>query len=641
MGETRERPRFWPPTLVHEAISRIPYYISDYTDAWNRKTISSALYILFVSLAPSLTFGEYLNTKTDGAWGVTEVLFATGITGVLYSLLTAQPLTIVGVSGPISILASTIYTLSIRYNINFIIWFSWANIWTAILHFILSFINAPTILIYYITRFSEDTFGMLISIIFIVNSIVDLNTYFTSDNITLDAQYFCFILTFGVAISALYLHNARQWRITTRLIRDLIADYAAVSSCLFFTLVTYVPHFTSTRSTLPTLHVAGIYVPTSTNGRLHNGWFPDLLSIPTWAIFAAILPAIIITALFWFDHCVSKLSCEAERFHLKKPTETFNYDFFVLGLCALLCGLLGIPPANGLIPQCGLHAESLRLHNTTDIQQTETVISQEQLLDNSAENKSALESNVSIVTTMTSSQSNATVLEQRVSNLLQSGLMMLVLCLPTVLSLIPRAVLSGVFLYMGITGLAENQLYHRIKLIISDRSRADDSFSVAMETIRTDKSNKRLSVSATQISLTPMAATNGAVTNVSAWRQWCRVNELGPESTSLTYMTIYVFTAIQAGCFGIVYGITWTPAAVAFPLFILFLIPLRQLILPKLFSLRQLAFLDSQAARPLWTDRASVLTPSSSVALMPLTPTSSIAIIEQDDRRQINEEHKV
>jgi len=68
--------------------------------------------------------------------------------------------------------------------------------------------------------------------------------------------------------------------------------------------------------------------------------------------------AIVLTVLFFFDHNVSSLMCQAPEFHLKKPP-AFNYDCIILGVCVIFCGILGLPPVCGLIPQCPLHTGAL------------------------------------------------------------------------------------------------------------------------------------------------------------------------------------------------------------------------------------------------------------------------------------------
>ena len=42
----------------------------------------------------------------------------------------------------------------------------------------------------------------------------------------------------------------------------------------------------------------------------------------------------------------------------------YHLDFFVLGICIVVTGVLGIPPCNGLIPQAPLHTKSLGVLRT-------------------------------------------------------------------------------------------------------------------------------------------------------------------------------------------------------------------------------------------------------------------------------------
>jgi len=58
---------------------------------------------------------------------------------------------------------------------------------------------------------------------------------------------------------------------------------------------------------------------------------------------------------------------------------------------------------------------------------------------------------------------------------------------------------------------------------------------------------------------------------------------------------IFFFTLVQFSLLAIIYGVTWTPAAISFPIFILLLVPLRRYILPKFFSEDLLLELDSDS----------------------------------------------
>lgn len=72
--------------------------------------------------------------------------------------------------------------------------------------------------------------------------------------------------------------------------------------------------------------------------------------VPPAYIAAALIPALLITILFYFDHSVSSLLAQQTRFNLRKPS-TYSWDLALLGLMTALCGLIGLPPVNGVLPQ--------------------------------------------------------------------------------------------------------------------------------------------------------------------------------------------------------------------------------------------------------------------------------------------------
>ncbi len=76
----------------------------------------------------------------------------------------------------------------------------------------------------------------------------------------------------------------------------------------------------------------------------------DLGRVPGAYIGAALLPALVITLLFFFDHSVSSQMAQQPEFQLEKPS-AYHYDFFLLGIMTLACGLIGVPPVNGVLPQ--------------------------------------------------------------------------------------------------------------------------------------------------------------------------------------------------------------------------------------------------------------------------------------------------
>jgi len=79
-----------------------------------------------------------------------------------------------------------------------------------------------------------------------------------------------------------------------------------------------------------------------------RSWFPDFASLPYYGWLLSVVSAGILTILSFFDHNVSSLLSQRGEFKLKKGS-AFHWDFFVVGLIMLLCGLLGIPFAHGKI----------------------------------------------------------------------------------------------------------------------------------------------------------------------------------------------------------------------------------------------------------------------------------------------------
>lgn len=156
--------------IFYDIKRRIPHYLSDYYQGFHPNSIFSILFMFFTSIAPALAFGFLLDTKTNHELGVVEVLFSTALCGMVYALISGQPMVLVGVTGPISIFTITVYDLSKTFGIPFIQWYSMIGYYTAAFHFILATSNM-CLLIKYVTRFSGETFAVLIAVIYIQEGI--------------------------------------------------------------------------------------------------------------------------------------------------------------------------------------------------------------------------------------------------------------------------------------------------------------------------------------------------------------------------------------------------------------------------------------------------------------------------------------
>jgi len=151
--------------------ARWPLYFDDWRQGLSvgRHIFAPATYIFFASVLPALAFGEQFRDETAGLFSIPHILCATAIAGVLQSVCGGQPLLIVGVAEPIVLVYYYIFkycedTDEIGLAL-FRPFCAWVLILTALMHFVLAAVNASEY-IHAFTRFSGETFGTLIALLF-------------------------------------------------------------------------------------------------------------------------------------------------------------------------------------------------------------------------------------------------------------------------------------------------------------------------------------------------------------------------------------------------------------------------------------------------------------------------------------------
>lgn len=489
---------------------RIPLYFSDFSDFFNLKVSASVLYMFFTSIGPAITFANLLQNETDKEVGVLEVMFSTAICGCIVSLFAGQALVIVGVTGPVSILTIAIYSIADAWDIKFLPFYAWSQIWAAIMLVVQAILNHCD-MVPWVSRFSCEIFGVLIASIYIYSGIAAIVSAFNGGSSN-DIGIFSLLISMGMLWTSIQLSDAKKWVITTSAIRDVIADYGASVSLIFWTVVIYFPGAKD-------VGVEILDVPRQFGTTSGRDWFVDLGDLPAWAIFAAILPGFIIAVLFFFDHNVSSLLCQDPEFKLKKPS-AFHWDYFVVGICLLVTGILGIPPTNGLIPQAPLHTQSLLIREV--VEETD---------------------NTNSTGTRAVKLKVVGAYEQRISNLSTSVLIGLMCFNPFLkaIRLIPTSALSGLFLFMGISSFAGNQFAERLYLLITEPALRSSEHAF-LDTV---------------------------------------------DFTELTK-----FTLMQLVICMTIFAITFTPAAMVFPVLIGVLVPFRLVTIPKFFSAECVNALD-------------------------------------------------
>lgn len=415
--------------IVHDFKSRLPYYRSDFQDAYNYRVLPSTIFVFFTNLLPAIAFAQDMFDATDNSYGLNEVLMASAIGGVAFGLFAGQPLTITGVTGPVSIFSNTVYKLVKNRNTPYFPFMCWIYLWSMVFHFVIAIFNWVSWL-RIISSFSCDAFGFFINFVYITKGIEILNRQFEGDSGYASIMVALLFVIFGCGSYYFgnHTHLLKPW------IRKGFTDYGLPLCVIFFT------GFIHFGGELSLTHFARLptgksFQPTETT---RDGWFIHFWEISVGDVFLAIPFALLLTFLFYFDHNVSALMCQTRDYPLKKPA-SFHWDFALLGLTTGIAGLFGLPPPNGLIPQAPLHTHSLAVHDKYG-----NVIS---------------------------------MVEQRVTNTTQGLMTFVMMTKPflIVLGLIPQAILSGLFFAMGFTGLHESIVTNRIRYIFTETEyRASD-----------------------------------------------------------------------------------------------------------------------------------------------------------------------
>lgn len=565
------------------------------------RILAPTTYIFFASAIPVITFGEQLERDTDGKITAVQTLVSTALCGVIHSIIGGQPLLILGVAEPTVIM----YTFMFNFAKNrqdlgsnlFLAWTGWVCLWTGLLLFLLAILGACSFINRF-TRLAGELFGILIAMLFMQEAIRGIVDEFGVPGRTnpRSAQFqpawvfangmFGLVLSFGLLYTALKSREARSWRFGAEWLRGFIADYGVPVMVVVWTCVSYIP-WKSVPQGIPRRLVS----PNPWSPGAYQNWtvIKEMLDVPVVYIVLALVPASMIAVLYYFDHSVASQLAQQEDFNLRKPP-SFHYDLLLLGFLTILCGLLGIPPSNGVIPQSPMHTKSLAtlkhqllrnklvaaarkcIRNKATLgevygsmeeayQQMQSPLihqgpsriqglkqSQMQKGLGSVNADTLVDEAVFDVETEVENVLPVEVKEQRLSNFLQAMLVAGCVAAMPLIKRIPSSVLWGYFAYMAIESLPGNQFWERIVLLFTAPSRRfkvlEDNHAVFVETV--------------------------------------------------PFKTMAMFTLFQTGYLLVCFGITWVPVAgVLFPLMIMFLVPVRQYVLPNFFKGAHLQDLDA------------------------------------------------
>ncbi|XP_050526448.1 anion exchange protein 2 isoform X2 [Daktulosphaira vitifoliae] len=539
--------------LVKDIKRRFPFYMSDFTDGINLQCIAGAIFIYFAALSAAITFGGLLADKTKNMIGISETLVATSLAGVIFSLLSGQPLLIIGTTGPLLLFDESLFNFCQDNNIDFLAMRLYVGIWLAVISLLVSCVEG-SVLVKVFTRFTEEIFSSLISLIYIWESLskclnvfskhplLSVDKYCTEDVITqMNSPIFsknssfnnslmknateninqkinpqlpinqpntallCTILALGTFFIAYYLRHFRNSKFLGRSIRRALGDFGVPIAIVSMVATDYFNPSTYTEK----LSVPEGLKPSNASVR---GWLisPNGLEghIDPWLPFIAIVPALLVYILAYMETHISELIINKKERKLKKGSG-FHLDIVLVNFINMICGLIGAPWMSAATVRSVAHVAAL-----TIMSQTHAPGQKPHIIE---------------------------VKEQRVSSLLVSMMVGGSVLMAPLLRLIPMAVLFGVFLYMGISSIDGIQFFERLKLIFMPvKYHSDATF----------------------------------VRNVQTYK-------------------MHLFTAIQLMCLCTLWIVKSSSLSLLFPFFLIMMIPVRSQLCDRLFTFKELRALDS------------------------------------------------
>jgi len=535
--------------LIDDIMFRYPLYWQDIKDGLNAQCMAAIIFIYFAALSGAIAFGGLMGAKTGNDIGISETLILSSITGILFALFAGCPLIIIGTTGPVLLYDEALFGFSASMEIEYLSWRTWVGIWTFIISLLVAGFQGST-LVKHFTKFTKDIFAALVSLLFIFEAIRKLakifqahpleevdfycteSGYTQADNTTMstlsilgaetssarqkraapeqtsspNTALLSAILMFGTFFIAYFLRGFRTSKIFGRTARRAMADFGVPIAIVIMVLIDFSAKDTYTEKlNVPT----GITVTNSTK----RGWFipptGNQETLPVWAMFAGVLPAILLYLLLFMETHI----CELIMLEKTKGEKGvgIHLDIVLLSFLNMFSSLLGGPWICAATVRAVSHVSALVIVSANPIPGESPKL--------------------------------VGIRDQRVSALVVSILLGFSVLMAPILKLVPFAVLFGVFLYMGVTGMNGVQFFDRLQLIFMPV-----------------KHHPQVSY----------------VKKVKTWR-------------------MILFTAFQALGLIILWIVKSTPAAIAFPFFVIGMIPLR-FSLKYVFTEKELDALDGPEA---------------------------------------------
>ncbi|XP_022216457.2 electroneutral sodium bicarbonate exchanger 1 isoform X13 [Drosophila obscura] len=456
--------------LINDVKRKLPWYWSDYRDAFSMQCVASWIFLYFACLSPIITFGGLLSEATGKHMAAMESLVSGFVCGMGYGIFSGQPLTILGSTGPVLVFEAIIYEFCTKMQWDYMTFRFWIGMWVSGICIVLTAIDASA-LVCYITRFTEENFATLIAFIFIykaIENVVVIGKNFPVNQGIYDcvcipppgsnasvveyAKYnwnYCepnngtliggdcgtpptenvflmsVVLCTGTFIISTILKDFKNALFFPSAVRQYISDFSvliAIFAMTFFDYSLGVPtqKLEVPAELKPTLDTRGWLIPPFSE---RNPW---------WSPIIAVFPALLGTILIFMDQQITAVIVNRKENKLKKGCG-YHLDLFVLSILIAICSVMGLPWFVAATVLSINHVNSLKLESECSAPGEKP-----QFLG---------------------------VREQRVTHIMIFLTIGGSVLLTPLLGHIPMPVLFGVFLYMGVASLKGLQFFDRILIM--------------------------------------------------------------------------------------------------------------------------------------------------------------------------------
>ncbi len=415
---------------------KVPFFRSDLRDGLTIKGLASVFFLTFASITPTVGFGALLGSVTGGSIGVLEMLLAACACGGSYALLSGQPLALLGPTGPGVAFTLVLHGLALSLGLPFLPFYAWVGLWTSGFLALCALFSASRVVDSF-TRFTDETFAALVSVIYIAEALKDISKPYLVPALAAAspaASAGCAKATLSTVVAGVVfsvsslLSKFRRTTLANQKIRSTVADFAPTIGVVCGALTAA---FAKSRwaVSLPSLAVPATFGTTS--GR---AWLVSLTALPVWARWFAVVPALMAALLLFMDQVITVHLVNAKDHNLRKGYG-YHLDLIVVAVQVAICSLLGLPWCVAATVVSLGHVRSLATFAPTAVGEPERI----EKVD-----------------------------ENRLTGVGIFALLGGALALAPYLRLLPQPALSGLFLFLGISSIRSNQLIRRCAMLISD-----------------------------------------------------------------------------------------------------------------------------------------------------------------------------